>query len=234
MPSPRSLITSPGLVIFPGGERTVTARPSRCSRSSSKPRSACLRVIRTSAWRSLPSRRKRLCLGLFMVRITFPGICLGVCSLMRSNTISWPVSMPRSMTASSVVSSWVHFSLDGTSSCCCTIIPGPICLCTVRTSLGHRPHLAHRALRSAVSALRQPRQTMRRLILALTLPPLYMSSRLTSKFMRTSGPRLPPPRPRSCSCCPPPKNIENGSMAWRPPPASSFAISATASIPPVS
>mmetsp|Transcript_917 Transcript_917/g.2838 ORF Transcript_917/g.2838 Transcript_917/m.2838 type:complete len:218 (+) Transcript_917:206-859(+) len=204
MPSPVMRSTSPGRVT--PSAAMVTMRPSRCSISLRKPRRASRSVSVSAARRWFPSRVKRGCGFSRSTRTTSPGICLGRCSDMRSKVISMPAAMPRSMTASSVVSSSLHFSLEGTSSCCCTNMPAPTWRCTVRTSPGHRPHLAQRSRLASVSAREQPRHTTRRRMRAATLPPLYMSSRDTSRFIRTSGPLLPRPRPPP----PPPPHLETG------------------------
>mmetsp|Transcript_22630 Transcript_22630/g.69585 ORF Transcript_22630/g.69585 Transcript_22630/m.69585 type:complete len:351 (-) Transcript_22630:214-1266(-) len=223
MPSPLTRLTSPGLVILDWD--TVTVWSSRWSTERLKPRRASLREMTMSMWRSLPLRWKRGWGFCFRVMTTSPGIWPGICSDMRGNLISAPASMPCSTRAFKVVSSSLHFSLDGTSSCCWTSMPGLISRCTVLTSFGQRPHDAH--LPSVLPA--HFRQTMRREICAATSLPRYMSSSDTASSTRASGPRLPPPRCRPPP--PPPNSIEKGSM---PPPGPSSTPSLTDSNPPVS
>merc|ERR1711927_59437 len=79
--------------------------------------------------------------------------------------LSFP-RMSRSTCALRIVSSFLHFSFECTSSCCCTIMPGRISRWTMRTSFGQRPQPAHLpSLRPA-----HLRQTTRRVI----APPLVL------------------------------------------------------------
>mmetsp|Transcript_7141 Transcript_7141/g.24248 ORF Transcript_7141/g.24248 Transcript_7141/m.24248 type:complete len:257 (+) Transcript_7141:62-832(+) len=224
MPSPFMRFTSAGLVIFE--ELTTTGWPSRWSNLRENPNNASLSVMTMSMWRSLPLRVNLawgFCLRAMMM---LPGIWPGSCSDMRGKVNSAPLSMPCSTWALSTVSSFLHFSLDWTSSCCWTIMPGRISRWTMRTSFGQRPQPAH--LPSFLPA--HLRQTTRRVIAASTTLPRYMSSRLTASSTCASWPRLPPPRFR---CWPPPKSMEKGSMP-PPPPSSSSMPSLTLSKPPVS
>mmetsp|Transcript_13245 Transcript_13245/g.31350 ORF Transcript_13245/g.31350 Transcript_13245/m.31350 type:complete len:202 (-) Transcript_13245:1036-1641(-) len=168
MPSPLRRIVCPGLVV--PVRSTNTSWPSRCSTVFSRPRRASFKEIFMAIFKSFPSRVNTLCLFVFSFIITSPGTWPGDCSDFRGNLISAPSATPFSITADRVVSSTLHFCFEATRSSCCTIIPGPIWRCTMRTSSGHRPQLAHLGLPAPFSPA-QPRHTIRRLMfIEISLP----------------------------------------------------------------
>mmetsp|Transcript_28767 Transcript_28767/g.79251 ORF Transcript_28767/g.79251 Transcript_28767/m.79251 type:complete len:211 (+) Transcript_28767:178-810(+) len=174
MPSPLSMITCWCLVtpLF----FSTTICPSRCRTFCVHPKRASRRVIDVSMWRSSPLRWNFGCFFTFKLKMTLPGSMPGRWSVIRGKVILSPSCMPFSMFASRRASSCLHFSLLGTS-CCCCVRKGPICTFTTLISFGHFPHPLHWG---APGRRRQPLQTTRLETLTLCVPPKYKSSRETS------------------------------------------------------
>mmetsp|Transcript_81111 Transcript_81111/g.233068 ORF Transcript_81111/g.233068 Transcript_81111/m.233068 type:complete len:264 (-) Transcript_81111:933-1724(-) len=167
MPSPCILKTWKGFVTLvvpistecPSKCRTVWDQPSKASR-----RPTCVLMCKSS-----PCRLNFTCLSCLRVSTTLPGSMPGFCSAILGKVTCSPSFMPFSMCTSMMVSSCLHFSLLWTSCCCCMNMPGPTCTCTVFSSLGHLEHPWHLG---DCGRTRQPLQTIRRLMLALEVPPL--------------------------------------------------------------
>mmetsp|Transcript_64804 Transcript_64804/g.200671 ORF Transcript_64804/g.200671 Transcript_64804/m.200671 type:complete len:268 (-) Transcript_64804:940-1743(-) len=167
IPSPLTLITWKERVM--PWEDTSTVWPSRCRMVLVHPRRASRRLTCVARCRSSPLRSNLWCFCSWSVRMTLPGSMPG-----RSSAILGKLSfslcfMPFSIWTSIVVSSLLHFSLLGTSCCCCMNMPGPTCTCTFFTSLGHREQPRHLG---ESGFARQPLQTTRRCKPAFCRPPL--------------------------------------------------------------
>mmetsp|Transcript_109942 Transcript_109942/g.298158 ORF Transcript_109942/g.298158 Transcript_109942/m.298158 type:complete len:203 (-) Transcript_109942:916-1524(-) len=165
IPSPRILSIWNGLVTL--SVPTSTVCPSRCLMVCWNPSRASRSETLMATCKSSPRRSNLLCLAVFSVKTTPPGMMPGRCSAILSNFTVSPFRIPFSICTSRGVLSSLHFSLLWTSSCCCMNIPGPTCRFTIRTSLGHRWHPLHFGESGLV---RHPRHTTRRRMEALCTP----------------------------------------------------------------